>query len=83
MNRARNLGLERGATIIVPSRAYRATLEESLLGALAAGDRERVSEVRAELVTLEPPLPDAYARCDGERVSRLWGELARLTEGAA
>ena len=55
MSRSRHIGLERAETAIHRGRSphdrRRAALEEALLAALAAGDRERVSRLREQLDT--------------------------------
>jgi hypothetical protein len=57
VSRARHIGLERRAETVVhgrprPSADRRVALEEELALALAAGDRERVSELRAAITAM-------------------------------
>ena len=55
MSRSRHLDLDRAETFVTRGRRQhdrrRAEVEEALLAALAAGDRERVSRVREQFGT--------------------------------
>ena len=58
MSRGRHVGLERAETAVSRGRGYgtlsrRAEVEEELAAALAAGDRQRVSELRQVLDGLQ------------------------------